>query len=655
MSRLTRLFALFATALIFGCAQAPEPAAELDREAFNLAAQRLDLPLLWVADHDGDKRPDIDELAGLAFFDQAPNWLENGELTEDFAMAVEAIELEIEGKTLPSAPAEDALRRRLVAEDLDQARPSLVSANLSGLEAWERTMLDHFWAAGSLIDQLHAEQLGITDLESQLPADHPASRRLFRRNNGPACVAPRTQTNPACSALVELTFPTVDPYPAALQANTEFCATMEEQADLAAPFTVVREMDGELQAIPYSEAYADLMASIATELRSAAELIPEGQEEALATYLREAATAFENNDWPTADESWAAMNAHNSKWYLRIAPDETYWEPCSLKAGFHFTLARIDPSSISWQEKLAPLRSDMESEIAELSGAPYAARDVKFDLPDFLEIIANFGDDRSPIGGTAGQSLPNWGAVANEGRGRTVVMTNLGTDPDSRQIRRRQLSSIIDAETLQQLSPESPKPSSELLNTILHEASHNLGPAHEYEVEGRIDSEIFGGSLATIFEELKAQTFGLWLIEFLQEREVISAEDAREAYGAVFAWSMRHISRGMETSGGSPRAYSQLAAIQIGYLIDSGAVAFDSNAKAANGEDIGAFHIEFDALPAAWKALAEEVGGIKATGNAEAASTLRDRYVKGSIVPFEIIDERTLRHPEPTFVYTPER
>ncbi len=655
MSRHTLFFVLIAIALVAGCSQAPESAADLDREAFNLAAQRLDLPLLWVADHDGDHRPDVDEITGLAFFDQAPNWIEDGELTADFAKASEAIELEIDGNTPSSAPAEDALRRNLVAEDLDQARPSLVSADLSGLEAWEHTMLDHFWAAGSLIDQLHAVQLGIADLEAELPTDHPASRRLFRRNNGPACVAPRTQTNPACSALVELTIPTVDPYPAALQANAEFCATIEEQADLAAPFTVVREIDAQLEAIPYSEAYAGLMASIASELRSAAELIPEGQEAALETYLHEAATAFENNDWPAADEAWAAMNAHNSKWFLRIAPDETYWEPCSLKAGFHFTLARIDPSSISWQEKLAPLRSEMEAEIAELSGAPYAAREVNFDLPDFLEIIANFGDDRSPIGGTAGQSLPNWGAVANEGRGRTVVMTNLGTDPDSRQIRRQQLSSIIDAETLQQLSSESPKIDSEVLNTILHEAAHNLGPAHEYEVGGRVDSEIFGGSLATILEELKAQTFGLWLIEFLQEREVISAEDAREAYGAVFAWSMRHISRGMETSGGSPRAYSQLAAIQIGYLIDSGAVIFDANAEAANGQDIGAFHVDFDALPAVWKALTEEVGGIKANGNAEAASTLRDRYVKGSIVPFEIINERTLRHPEPTFVYTPER
>ena len=145
------------------------------------------------------------------------------------------------------------------------------------------------------------------------------------------------------------------------QAKSEEVIEIEgETFDKATPpFTVIRDIAGHLEVLSYPQAYSDLMSSVTAELRSAAKLIPEGQEEALRTYLGEAATAFENNDWSSADEAWAAMNAHNSNWYLRIAPDETYWEPCSLKAGFHFTLARVDPSSITWQEKLSPLRSEM--------------------------------------------------------------------------------------------------------------------------------------------------------------------------------------------------------------------------------------------------------------------------------------------------------
>ena len=73
----------------------------------------------------------------------------------------------------------------------------------------------------------------------------------------------------------------------------------------------------------------------------------------------------------------------------------------------------------------------MEKALAELAGAPYKAREVSFKLPDFVDIALNAGDSRPPSGATIGQSLPNFGPVANEGRGRTVAMTNFYTDPDS--------------------------------------------------------------------------------------------------------------------------------------------------------------------------------------------------------------------------------
>ena len=61
----------------------------------------------------------------------------------------------------------------------------------------------------------------------------------------------------------------------------------------------------------------------------------------------------------------------------------------------------------------------------------YAAREVGFQLPDFIQVVLNAGDSRSAIGATIGQSLPNFGKVAEESRGRTVVMSNLYTDADS--------------------------------------------------------------------------------------------------------------------------------------------------------------------------------------------------------------------------------
>jgi len=80
---------------------------------------------------------------------------------------------------------------------------------------------------------------------------------------------------------------------------------------------VVEKDGGALGAVPYTKAYPNLTKAVALELRTAAAAL--GQDEAaFADYLRAAASAFETNDWFSADEAWAAMNAHNSKYYLRI-------------------------------------------------------------------------------------------------------------------------------------------------------------------------------------------------------------------------------------------------------------------------------------------------------------------------------------------------
>ena len=151
-----------------------------------------------------------------------------------------------------------------------------------------------------------------------------------------------------------------------------------------------------LVAVPYNVAYADLMAPIAVELRAAADAMTDPNETALVTYLRAAASAFETNDWPPADEAWAAMNARNSRWYVRVGPDETYWEPCSLRAGYHLSFARINQGSKNWQTKLVPVQQEMEDAIAAKAGAPYKSRKVTFHLPDFIDIVVNAGDDRDP-------------------------------------------------------------------------------------------------------------------------------------------------------------------------------------------------------------------------------------------------------------------
>jgi hypothetical protein len=633
---------------------APSPnGGQLDRATFNRAAVRLNLPLYWASDTNKNGSVDPDELRTLLFYPNEARWTEGGKFTTAFEQAytkmVQSISDPFGGMKLDPS---ELKRRQLVLEDLDQGSATLVYNDLRKLSEEEKTFVRHMLAASKLIDALFAKQSGIDSLASKLPADDLASQSMFRRNWGPKCIAPRTEKNPDCSAIPGAPKPIVDVWPTQMQSDPKFCEAIEKNPDAKAvmePFDVVRGDGGKLSAVKFSEAYKPQMTAIAAELKAAAAGIKDPKEAPLKAYLESAARSYETNDWNGADEAWARMTAQNSKWYLRVAPDEVYWEPCSHKAGFHMTFALINTASLRWQEKLTPVQQAMEKALADLIGAPYKERKVTFHLPDFIDIVVNAGDDRDPMGATIGQSLPNWGPVVASGRGRTVAMSNLYTDPDSMRIRRSQADSLIARESLG-VYVDDPTPG--LLGTILHEATHNLGPAHEYRFKGQKDDKLFGGPLASTLEELKAQTGGLWYVDFLLKKGLISAELAKQSYADSFVWAMGHISRGMVTDSGQRKPYSQLAAIQVGFLLDEGAVSWDPKMKAANGTDDGAFVLHYDKMPAAIDKLMKIVGKLKATGDRKEAEALAKKYVDGDRVPHKVIVERMLRYPKASFVYS---
>lgn len=622
---------------------APVAKEQLSRLDFNRWAVRLNLPIFWIEDTDNDRVIDANEVTSLLFYPGEPVPLE----------AANTQILAARKAPPPDESTDEGKRQKLVGLDLDQGRATLVMSDLSALSADDKAFANHMMNVGSLVDQLYELMNGSAALAPKLPAD-PASRSLFRRNRGPKCVAPLTEKEPLCSAIPGSPKPIFDLYPAELQADDKFCEKLEKHANAKAllndHFAVVRGSGDDLKAVPYTEAYKEQMGAISKELTAAADAMKDPSEQALVTYLRAAAKSFQTNDWIPADEAWAKMTVDNSKWYVRIAPDEVYWEPCAQKAGVHLTFARINQASKTWQQKLVPVQQEMEAEIAKRAGAPYAARKVTFHLPDFIDIVINAGDDRDALGATIGQSLPNWGPVANEGRGRTVAMTNINTDRDSMQARREQAESMFDAASIK-LYVAAPEPG--LLNTILHEAMHNLGPAHEYKVGGKTAAQVFSGPIASLMEELKAQTGALFLIELLRAKKIISDDEAARTYIDAIVWAMGHTSQGMYTGGGDRKTYSNLAAIQIGILIEKGVLAWDAKARAANGKDTGAFTLHTDKIVANVDDMMKLVGGIKARGDRAAAEALIKKYVDSSaIVPHETIKERFLRHPKASFVYS---
>lgn len=629
---------------------------QLPRMDWNRVATELALPIYWTEDanQDGDLQPnELASLWGVPRFTTA-EWrsavfVENGMFTATFEKA--------HARVLEAAKASESdPRRAAVKKELAQGRPSLVLTRFADAPEEDKAIVKHVLAAAEIIEKIYAKQSGVDGMEKDLPEDDPASRMVFYRNQGPWCEAPATETDPECNALASKPQKTTGLYPAEIQKDPKWCDALAARKDaerLLSPFTAVRKgASGDLEPVPYNEVYKEEMEQISRELSAAAAAISSPEETAFKAYLEAAAKSFLDNDWLPADEAWSKMSVRNSKWYLRIGPDETYHEPCARKAGFHVSFAKINKGSLEWQDKLDPVKEEMERALAALAGPPYAARKVSFHLPDFIDIIVNAGDSRSASGATIGQSLPNWGPVANQGRGRTVAMTNFYEDADSKKAAEEQAASLFCKDTMATFTVDS---APGLMGTVLHEAAHNLGPSHEYRARGKTDDQAFGGPLAATLEELKAQTSSLFFTDWLGEKKLISPDMVAKGHTRNLFWAFGHISRGMYDSEGKPKPYSQLAAIQVGYLLKEGALEWRADEAAANGKDRGCFEIHLDRFPAAVRKMTTAVAGIKARGDKPLADSLRTEHVDKD-GPWKsiraTISERVLRSPKASFVYS---
>ncbi|MEO6953938.1 MAG: hypothetical protein ABI321_19205 [Polyangia bacterium] len=662
-----RLVAVSVVALAGACHPHPAPVApiestvvatpprydQLSRDEFNLRAAERFLPLFWRSDDNANRTIDPSELAVL----WGPQHAARADYVDEQGFRLAFVTAYRGLLATPSDAALDAHeqeRRALVGKELRGGKPTLVETDLGTSTDEERQMVAHVLQAAALLEKVYARQLGTSALVAQVPKDDAASHALFNRNQSPWCETPQLEQNPACNAIPSLPHKVSGLYPADIQSDPKFCDMLAAQPNgkaLMDHFVAV-EHDGKgWKPVPYHVAFASEMNAVAVELDAAAAAITSTAEKPLKTYLTAAAVAFRTNDWEPANQAWLQMGGSTSHWYLRIAPDETYYEPCAQKAGFQVSFARLNPDSKVWQDRLAPVKNEMEQALAQLAGPPYRARNVAFKLPDFIDMTVNAGNARSSSGATIGESLPNWGPTAEKG-GRTVVMTNLYTDTDSRQALKRQMQSLFCPATDARASTD---PKSSLMSTVLHEATHNLGPAHDYLVAGKKDAVVFGGPLASMLEELKAQTGALYFSEWLVQKKLITQVDAEEAHVRDVAWGFGHVSRGMYEADGKPKTYSQLASIQLGSLWKSGGLAWKPSEAAANGTDQGCFDVDFAKWRTTIDQLAVRVLKIKARGDKKDAEALKAAYVDDTGEWHklrDIIAERWLRAPKASFVYS---
>ena len=147
--------------------------SQLDRNAFNRAAMRLNLPIFWLYEETASKtvRPEV--LSTLNFDPTTETFVwkdADGKFTKAFYDAY-ALMVEVMKDPTMGAQIDDGekARRLKVVDELDQAAVTVVASDFSGSDAAEKAFVASMLKVGKSIDALYAKQTGLDKVMEKIP------------------------------------------------------------------------------------------------------------------------------------------------------------------------------------------------------------------------------------------------------------------------------------------------------------------------------------------------------------------------------------------------------------------------------------------------------------------------------------------------------
>lgn len=425
-----------------------------------------------------------------------------------------------------------------------------------------------------------------------------------------------------------------------------------EANEIGSPFEIVsRDGGGGLVAIPYTQAWHADLEKAAKALNEAAAIFENIPREAkFAKHLKDEAAAFVSREpypYAQSDISWNDALTSDSLLFIRTGPDEVggdgVGDNCDSKARFHFNLGIKSGGATAIIDRLRPAVQGFENLFAGLIGNPenYQATEIQVQLPVFLDVVYAVGDDVGGPGGTPiGQTLPNW--CGPDGKGEcmhgTMIYANKTIKAYSDKLMNEYIMPLFEPELKKYFNAQAG-----LDSVVYHEIFHNIGPRGKKKRPG---SEMtYGDTLVTAdgtpwglpVEELKAQTGSMYMATIFYEGAV-KKHEAGELDDAAFeeevkryrehitydiAWALRMILRasrsGPEFASRSP--YSRLAAVQVGFLAEQGALKYNKETKQ--------WSIDFEKMPGAIIALTKKMGQLYVNADADQVEKFFLYYMKG--------------------------
>jgi hypothetical protein len=495
-----------------------------------------------------------------------------------------------------------------LATKIARFAPTDISANAASLPANEKQALDHLVMAAQLVDGLFLQQVWADNpaMLARLAADRtpvgPFELHYFLINKGPWSRLDHNENFLRAGAHVPPKPPQANFYPADTtreEVDKWFASlTGDAKASATGFFSVIRRgADGTLMSVPYNVEYQNTLIALAAHLREAAAATTQPT---LKKFLELRAAAFLSNDYYASDMAWMDLDSTIEP---TIGPYETYEDEWfGYKAAFEaFVTLRDDAET----QKLAKFG-------AELQGLENALPiDPQFRTPKIgalapirvVNVVFSAGDGNRGVQ-TAAFNLPNDDRVIKEKGSKRVMLKNM-QDAKFRQV-------LVPIAGVALTPADRSKVSFDAFFThiLMHELMHGLGP-HQVKKTNEAVRIALKDTYSAI-EEAKADISGLWALQQLADKGVVSADVARTMYTTFLASAFRSIRFGIT------EAHGKGIALQLNDLLDRGAFVVNAD---------GTFAVNDAKIKDAVAALTHDLMTLEAEGDYTGAQALLRKMV----------------------------
>ncbi|MEH6597394.1 MAG: Zn-dependent hydrolase [Colwellia polaris] len=472
---------------------------------------------------------------------------------------------------------------------LDIYKTVTLTADLSHLSSNQKKMLSLLIEASDIIDGLFWQQAFGQDKESFLASISDEKVREFARiNYGPW---DRLNGDQAFLTNTPAKSPGAEFYPSDMTKAEFEKATFEDKNGLYS--LVLRNTNGELSSIAFSEAYSDEINRIAVILEKAATFADNKE---FANYLNMRAKAIRNDDFQASDFAWMDMKTNPID--IVIGPIETYEDQLfGYRAAFESYVLIKD---MSWSEKLAKYAEFLPELQRDLPVSKKYKAEVPGSDADLNAYDVIYYAGHSNAGGkTIAINLPNDEQVQLEKGTRRLQLKNA---------MRAKFDAIMApiAETL--IVPEQRKNvtfTAFFANTMFHEVAHGLGIKNTINDKGTVRQSL--KEHASALEEGKADILGLYMIRQLLAKNVITEGTLDDYYTTFLAGIFRSVRFGASSAHGKANM------VRFNYFAEH--EAFTRNEQ-------GLYRINVEKMSAAIDSLSELILMLQGNGDYEGVDKL---------------------------------